>query len=316
LLTHHLLKKFISGSLLSASLFLSACSTHSPQQAPEQAEISNKAGSELVINSSHGEQTIEPTVVSYPAQNNAKGVSNSENIAFDDPLEFINRPIFAFNDKLFEYVLIPAAKGYTNVVPDPVRTSVGHFFGNIREPLNALNQLFQGEVSDSGKSIGRFLINSTVGLLGFFDPATAWFEIDENVSTINDTLVKYDVGYGSYLVLPILGQSDLRNGFSTITESVFHPIQYAAESPETLYIQSYGGFHAFAPEAPTYEELRKETDDPYVFFRNLYMQSMLRDQQYPAENQEPQNVEPSTNDNNATSTPSELADDAPASSQE
>ena len=86
MLTHHLLKKFISGSLLSASLFLSACSTHSPQQAPEQAEISNKAGSELVVNSSHGEQTIEPTVVSYPAQNNAQGVSNSENIAFDDPL--------------------------------------------------------------------------------------------------------------------------------------------------------------------------------------------------------------------------------------
>ncbi|MGY0583624.1 MAG: MlaA family lipoprotein, partial [Paraglaciecola chathamensis] len=69
-------------------------------------------------------------------------------------------------------------------------------------------------------------------------------------------------------------------------------------------------------EAPTYEDLRNVTDDPYVFFRNLYMQSMLRDQQYPAENQEPQNVEPSTNDNNATSTPSELADDAPASSQE
>ncbi|MEI8650259.1 MlaA family lipoprotein [Paraglaciecola sp. Hal342] len=181
--------------------------------------------------------------------------------------------------------------------------------------LTPLISCFRGS-SDSGKSIGRFLINSTVGLLGFFDPATAWFEIDENVSTINDTLVKYDVGYGSYLVLPILGQSDLRNGFSTITESVFHPIQYAAESPETLYIQSYGGFHAFAPEALTYEELRKETDDPYVFFRNLYMQSMLRDQQYPAENQEPQNVEPSTNDNNATSTPSELADDAPASSQE
>jgi phospholipid-binding lipoprotein MlaA len=316
LLTHHLWKKIITGSLLSASLLLSACSSHSPQEAAKQPESSPKAKSELVINSSHGTQTIEPTVVSYSAPNNAQEVSHSENVAFEDPLEFINRPIFAFNDKLFEYVLIPAAKGYTSVVPDPVRNSVSHFFGNIREPLNAINQLLQGELSDSGTSVGRFLINSTVGLLGFFDPATAWFGIDEKVSTINDTLVSYNVGYGSYLVLPILGQSDLRNGFSTITESIFHPIQYAADSPETLYIQSYGGFHAFAPEAPTYEELRKETDDPYVFFRNLYMQSMLRDQQYPAQTQDQQTPEPSLDEDKATSKPSELADDAPASPQE
>lgn len=294
----------IVGAVLSAALFLSACSSHSPEQSENQVQETNETQSELVINSSHGSQTIEPTVVSYPADKRVQGVSFSENAAFEDPLEFINRPIFAFNDKLFEYVLIPAAKGYTKVVPDPVRNSVGNFFSNIREPLNALNQLFQGDVGDSGKSVGRFLINSTVGILGLFDPATSWFEINEKVSTINDTLVNYDVGYGSYLVLPVLGQSDLRNGFSTITESVFHPIQYATENPETLYIQAYGGFHAFAPEAPTYEQLRSETDDPYVFFRNLYMQSMLRDQQYPELQ------------NGAAVEPTGEADDAPASPQE
>lgn len=302
--SHYFFKMPVVGAVLSAALFLNACSSHSPEQSENQAQSTNKTQSELVINSSHGSQTIEPTVVSYPAEKNGQEVSFSENAAFEDPLEFINRPIFAFNDKLFEYVLIPAAKGYTKVVPDPVRNSVGNFFSNIREPLNALNQLFQGDVGDSGKSVGRFLINSTVGILGFFDPATSWFEIDEKVSTINDTLVNYDVGYGSYLVLPILGQSDLRNGFSTITESVFHPIQYATENPETLYIQAYGGFHAFSPEAPTYEQLRSETDDPYIFFRNLYMQSMLRDQQYPELK------------NGAAVKPTNIADDAPASPQE
>jgi phospholipid-binding lipoprotein MlaA len=306
----------IVGAVLSAALFLSACSSHSPEQSENQAQSTNKSQSELVINSSHGSQTIEPTVVSYPAEKSGQGVSFSENAAFEDPLEFINRPIFAFNDKLFEYVLIPAAKGYTKVVPDPVRNSVGNFFSNIREPLNALNQLFQGDVGDSGKSVGRFLINSTVGILGFFDPATSWFEIDEKVSTINDTLVNYDVGYGSYLVLPILGQSDLRNGFSTITESVFHPIQYATENPETLYIQAYGGFHAFTPEAPTYEQLRSETDDPYIFFRNLYMQSMLRDQQYPEPQNSTQEESRSVASQDSATTSKNIADDAPASSQE
>ncbi|WP_205967674.1 VacJ family lipoprotein [Paraglaciecola sp. 20A4] len=278
-----ILNKIFVSSIFCATLFLSACSSNTTPQPIPKAETTNSVGSELVVKSSHGTQTIEPTVISYVAPNSEQTTKNDTQLAFDDPLEFINRPIFAFNDKLFEYILIPAANGYTKVVPDPVRTSVGHFFGNIREPLNALNQLFQGDIADSGKSVGRFLINSTIGLLGFFDPATAWFEINENVSTINDTLVNYDVGYGSYLVLPILGQSDLRNGFSTITESIFNPIQYATENPQTLYIQSYGGFHAFAPQAPTYEKLRSETDDPYVFFRNLYMQSMLRDQQFPVE---------------------------------
>ncbi|WP_339767898.1 VacJ family lipoprotein [uncultured Paraglaciecola sp.] len=282
--TTHILNKILVSSIFCTTLFLGACSSNTTPHAIPEPETTNNAGSELVIKSSHGTQTIEPTVVSYAAPSSEQAVQDNIPLAFEDPLEFINRPIFAFNDKLFEYILIPAVNGYTKIVPDPVRTSVGHFFGNIREPLNALNQLFQGEVSDSGKSVGRFLINTTIGLLGFFDPATAWFEIDENVTTINDTLVKYDVGYGSYLVLPILGQSDLRNGFSTITESIFNPIQYATENPQTIYIQSYGGFHAFAPQAPTYEKLRSETDDPYVFFRNLYMQNMLRDQQFPVKN--------------------------------
>ena len=315
MLTRPILKKIITGGVLSMTLLLTACSTNDVQHTVEQPVNSNVSGSELVITSSHGTQTIEPTVVSYPAPNSVQDKQNSDVTTFNDPLEFINRPIFAFNDKLFEYVLIPAAKGYTKVVPDPVRSSVGHFFSNIREPINALNQLFQGEVSDSGKSVGRFAINSTIGLLGFFDPATAWFEIDENVSTINDTLMKYDVGYGSYLVLPFLGQSDLRNGFSTITESIFSPIQYVTENPETLYIQAYGGFHAFTPEAPTYEKLRSETDDPYVFFRNLYMQSMLRDQQYPAQgslNDKAQQGNPNTSDENTQ----DLDTDVPASQPE
>lgn len=222
-------------------------------------------------------------MVSYAADDAQSETDVGQVPAFDDPLEFINRPIFAFNDKLFEYVLIPASKGYTAVVPEPVRQGVTNFFSNIREPLNALNQLFQGQAGSSGKSIGRFLINSTVGVLGFFDPAKGWFDLESNVSTINDTLASYDVGYGSYIVLPILGQSDLRNGFSTITESIFSPIQYVTDDPQTLYIQIYGGFHQFAPQAPTYEQLRDEAEDPYVFFRNMYMQGVLRNQQYPSE---------------------------------
>ena len=266
-------------------VLLSACSANKTSPPLDSLPAQKKPGTELIVNSSHGTQSIEPTVVSYGADDTPSATDKGQIPAFHDPLEFINRPIFTFNDKLFEYVLIPASKGYTAAVPDPVRQGVTNFFSNIHEPLNALNQLFQGKAYTSGKSIGRFLINSTVGILGFFDPATAWFNIEQEVSTINNTLASYDVGYGSYLVLPILGQSDLRNSFSTITESMISPIQYVTDNPQTLYIQIYGGFHKFAPQAPTYQKLRAETEDPYVFFRNLYMQGVLRDKQYLGEPQ-------------------------------
>lgn len=287
-------------------VLLSACSANKSSPPLDSLPAQKKPGPELIVNSSHGRQSIEPTVVSYAATDTQSATDNGQAPAFDDPLEFINRPIFAFNDKLFEYVLIPASKGYTAVVPDPVRQGVSNFFSNIREPLNALNQLFQGQPHTSGKSAGRFLINSTVGLLGFFDPATAWFDMDEEVSTINDTLASYDVGYGSYLVLPILGQSDLRNGFSTITESMFSPIRYVTDDPQTLYIQIYGGFHQFAPQAPTYQKLRAETQDPYVFFRNMYMQGILRDKQYPGDTQQQSELDSSETSlqNNPQSNPS------------
>ncbi|WP_158966208.1 VacJ family lipoprotein [Paraglaciecola sp. L3A3] len=265
--------------ILGFILILGSCSSNKSTQ-QTAATNQNTQTQQLVVKSSHGTHTIEPTVVSYAADDSQAVVDGEQPAAFDDPLEFINRPIFAFNDKLFEYVLIPASKVYLAIVPTPVNQGVSNFFANIREPLNALNQLLQGEGISSGKSIGRFLINSTIGVLGLFDPATAWFEIDENVSTINDTLASYDVGYGSYLVIPILGQSDLRNGFSTLTESIISPIGQISNDPQTLYIQTYDGFHAFTPQAESYQTLSSQADDPYIFFRNLYMQSVLRDQQY------------------------------------
>ncbi|WP_233520569.1 MlaA family lipoprotein [Flocculibacter collagenilyticus] len=222
----------------------------------------------LVVKSSQGTQTIEPTVVSY----NPKQI--------DDPLEFINRPIFSFNDAIYRNALIPLSEGYLETVPEPVRDGVSNFFNNIREPLNFANHVFQIKPKEAGTNLVRFVVNTTVGLLGFFDPATAWLDLPAQKSRFNDTLAHYDVGHGVYLVLPVLGQSDLRNGFSTIIESQYSLIKEHTDNPETMYIQGYGSFHEFAPKTLSYEELRAKSDDPYLFFRNLYMQQILRDEQF------------------------------------
>jgi phospholipid-binding lipoprotein MlaA len=233
-----------------------------------QSQSAIKSEDSIEIQTTKGVVAIAPTVVGYePAQ-------------FEDPFESINRPIFAFNHVIYTWVLNPLAKGYTAIMPDPAEVAVSQFFSNLREPLNAINHLLQANGSKTGSSLGRFLINSTIGVLGIFDPADVWFDIKPHRATLNDTLTTWDVSYGAYIVLPLLGQSDVRNGLSTLTETTFAPITYVSEPPQTQYIQSYDGFHEFSPRASSYETLYKESDDPYVFFRNMYMQSMLRDKEY------------------------------------
>ncbi|MFA3791914.1 VacJ family lipoprotein [Aliiglaciecola sp. SL4] len=255
---------YIKSVCLISILIISGCSSNQV----DQVSAKPPSNQEIVINTSQGEQVLTPTVVTY------------DPVTFDDPLESINRPIFAFNDVVYRYFLIPVGKGYDAVVPDPVQTGIGNFFSNLREPLNLLNNLAQGEGKKSGTNLGRFLINSTVGLLGLFDPADAWFDMPEETTTIGDTLASYDVGYGNYLVLPILGQSDFRNAFSTLGESLLSPVHVISDTPESTYLQGLDGFNDFVPTAPSYEELRAQSDDPYTFFRNLYLQSVERDEQF------------------------------------
>lgn len=302
-----LFSSLLGQSLIVCSLaLLSACSANKTTPQTDSLPAQVLPAPELIVTSSHGTQGIEPTVVGYAVAETLPATDGGQSLVYEDPLEFINRPMFAFNDSVFEYVLIPASKGYTTVVPEPVRRGVTNFFSNIREPLNALNQLFQGRALAGSKSVGRFLINSTVGVLGFFDPATALFGVEQEKSTLNDTLAGYNVGYGSYVVLPILGQSDLRNSFSTIAESIISPVRYVTADPQTGYIQAYGGFHSFVPQAPNYQKLRAESSDPYVFFRNLYMQGVLRNKQYPGDRQIQNELDGSEKSlhNNPQSTPS------------
>ncbi|MGO4891279.1 MlaA family lipoprotein [Flavobacterium sp. W21_SRS_FM6] len=250
--------------LVIAVMLSSGCASNQTQS----DSATNAQSQAMEIESSHGSFALAPTVVSYEPE------------SFSDPLESFNRPVFAFNDFVFKNIFIPASHGYQAVVPEPVRGGVSNFFSNLREPLNAINHLLQGKGSESGSSVGRFLINSTVGLLGLFDPADHWFDIKEQKATLNQTLASYDVGYGSFLVLPFLGQTDTRNGFSTLIEGIVHPINTLADSPQTIYLQSYGSFHEFAPQADSYETLEQKSEDPYLFFRNLYLQGVMRDQQF------------------------------------
>ncbi|MBQ0796132.1 VacJ family lipoprotein [Zhongshania sp.] len=210
----------------------------------------------------------EITVVSY------------EESDYNDPLMAFNRAMFAFNDVSYRYVLIPVAKGYNYVTPAAVRTGIGNVFDNIKAPIHIINHLLQWEPAKAGATTARFLLNTTIGIAGIFDPAKAWFDLPKQETGFADTLAEYGSGYGSYLVLPFIGPSDLRGGTGVVADYFLNPIPHITEQPDTTYIMATDATQDFAGQAESYETLRAKSDDPYIFFRNMHIQGLLRDQQF------------------------------------
>ena len=197
---------------------------------------------------------------------------------YNDALEPFNRAIFAFNDVTFRYALGPLARGYQFITPDPVERGIGNVFGNIGEPLDSLNSLMQGKFKQSGQSLLRFLINSTIGLAGIFDVADSAWDIKEQPNTFGDTFAYYGAGYGTYLVVPLLGPSDLRSGTSSVLEIFVHPINQIDHKDTRRAVQLLNYFQDNANTLAQYSNVVEDLDDPYIFTRNLYLQGILRDQ--------------------------------------
>ena len=212
--------------------------------------------------------------------NNTQSAAGPSVVAYKDykdPIEPFNRTVFKFNDFVYRYFLSPVSKGYRKILPDPVETGISNFFYNLREPLYFLNNLFQAKPAKSGKNLLRLGINSTVGILGIFDPAHAWWGIEDERATFADMLAYHGVGYGAYIVLPVIGPSDLRNGASMTFQYFMHPLNFIADDDTGTYLIVYDKYHDMSPDLEKYPQVIGKTDDPYLFLRNMYLQSLQRD---------------------------------------
>ena len=134
----------------------------------------------------------------------------TERVAKIDPFESINRAVFTFNENADEYVIKPAAEAYQFVLPEFVRTGVTNFFSNIGDIFVAVNNLLQGKPGNAANDIGRFLVNSTIGILGLFDVATD-AGLEKNKEDFGQTLGVWGVPSGPYVVLPLFGPSSVRD---------------------------------------------------------------------------------------------------------
>jgi phospholipid-binding lipoprotein MlaA len=127
-----------------------------------------------------------------------------------DPLEPINRAIYRFNDKVDEYALKPAAEAYKRVVPQPAQRGVSNFFDNLEEPIVVVNDVLQGKPRQAASDSARFIFNTTFGIAGLFDVATSMGH-PKHREDFGQTLGRWGVGEGWYLVLPLLGPSTVRD---------------------------------------------------------------------------------------------------------
>ena len=150
------------------------------------------------------------------------GLLRGEQSDHRDPWETTNRAIFDFNEKVDEKVLRPLAVGYERSVPQPVRTGVVNFFSNLSDLMTAVQHLFQFNFQSSSESAIRFLVNSTVGILGFADVATN-MGIAKTEEDTGQTLGTYGIPSGAYVVLPFLGPSSVRDSLGRVVDILGDP---------------------------------------------------------------------------------------------
>jgi phospholipid-binding lipoprotein MlaA len=136
----------------------------------------------------------------------------------DDALEGFNRGSYRFNYYFDEYLFLPVVRGYEFVLPNYVQGRLSNAFDNVGEFGNLTNSLFQFKLQSAGITVGRFVINSTVGIAGLWDPATAW-GLRRQSRNFGQTLARYGAGSGSYLVLPILGPSNVRDASGMLVDT-------------------------------------------------------------------------------------------------
>ena len=221
----------------------------------------------------------------------------------DDPLEPLNRFLFAINETVDIFLLQPAAATYRFLLPEMVRDSVRNVTRNLNTPVIFANQLFQGKTDRASSTVVRFAINSTAGVLGLFDVATDW-GYPYSDEDFGQTLGVYGAGPGPYLVLPIFGPSSVRDGIGTGVDILLDPWFYILGAADVsrstrrtfdLSRAAANGVDLRSRNIETIDELRRDSVDFYARIRSLYIQNRenkIRSAQPPGNPPETQSVLP------------------------
>lgn len=188
-----------------------------------------------------------------------------------DPLEPLNRAIFGFNEAVDKAVVKPVAKGYETVIPNPFRMMVRNFFSNINDVVIVFNDLLQLKLVQAVADTGRVLVNSTVGLLGLADVAGP-IGLEKHNEDFGQTLGRYGIGSGPYLVLPIIGPSSVRDGIGLAVDRHVDPVFRIDHIPTRNEALALKFIDTRSRLLDTEKVLEEAALDKYEFLRDAYLQ--------------------------------------------
>jgi phospholipid-binding lipoprotein MlaA len=210
-----------------------------------------------------------PADVPPPSADDLLLEAEYEALEDDDPLERSNRVVFRGNEALYHRAFDPLADVYAFAVPGPVRRSLVRFFDNLGEPADFLNELLQLSPGLAGRTGARFVVNTTVGVLGLLDPATR-IGLPQRTTDFGETLGAYGVGEGWYLVVPLLGPSTVRDLFGDVVDGFFHPQSYFLTYTYQVILATSSGFSRYEAEREGLDTLRQSSVDFYAALRSAY----------------------------------------------
>jgi len=201
--------------------------------------------------------------------------------AADECFENTSRAVFKFNMAFDDVVLEPIAKGY-NKLPDPIKKGTSNFTSNIGTLLSIPNNVLQGNFQQLGHSVGSFVINTSIGILGFLNPAEK-MGLKPHKEDVGQTLGSYGVGAGCYFILPILGPTTVRDSFGMIVDSFVDPFAHVTIRENELFGSSGSTLDYFAVKGTTaidfradnelnFDSLEKNSIDLYSSFKSIYLQ--------------------------------------------
>ncbi len=209
-----------------------------------------------------------------------------------DPLGGYNRFMTGFNDKLYFWVLKPVATGYSWVVPEFARRGINNFFKNLYYPIRLVNNVLQLKFKNAGEETLRFVTDSTIGVLGLWDPAKIWFGLEAHPEDFGQTFGVWGIGPGPHIVLPVLGPSNLRdtiglapqwiylnpvNNISTVSDLAgLEKIEELDKTEIKLGILALERVNNTSLRLGEYESLKKDAIDFYPFLRDFYEQNRQR----------------------------------------
>ena len=192
-----------------------------------------------------------------------------------DPIEPWNRAMYHVNDKFYFWLLKPVTRGYKAAVPEDFRGLFSNFYENLKAPIRIVNNMLQGEPGYAGKELARLVINSTIGVGGLRDCAGECFGIKGRNADFGQTLGKYGVGFGFYLVWPVLGPSSPRDTVGFVGDWLLRPATYLSSNffdPVSMGLYVHESVNTTSFHLGDYEALKAAAIDPYVAIRDAYVQ--------------------------------------------